>query len=155
MLFDADMDEIAGIAELLGGTPVLKKSLETWAEVHDAILAGLPVAARGHFIDYFGDIEEAPDAIDALIGEVTHEGHASVTDRPAVLSVTQGSQLWSLASILFNAAREFGSAYAACLWFVEPAMALDQRKPVDLASTPAGMKALERHLTQMKYCVYI
>ena len=68
MLFDADMDEIAGIAELLGGAPVLKKSLETWAEVHDAILAGLPVAARGHFIDYFGDIEEAPDAIDACGG---------------------------------------------------------------------------------------
>jgi putative toxin-antitoxin system antitoxin component (TIGR02293 family) len=35
-----------------------------------------------------------------------------------------------------------------------PAMSLDQRRPVDLLSTPAGIESVEDHLTRLGYGVY-
>jgi putative toxin-antitoxin system antitoxin component (TIGR02293 family) len=35
-----------------------------------------------------------------------------------------------------------------------PAMALDQCKPIDLLSTPAGVASLEEHLTRLEHGVY-
>lgn len=33
-------------------------------------------------------------------------------------------------------------------------MALDQRKPIDLLSTPAGVESVEDHLTRLEYGIY-
>jgi uncharacterized protein (DUF2384 family) len=33
-------------------------------------------------------------------------------------------------------------------------MALDQRRPIDLFSTPAGVETLETYLTRLEYGVY-
>ncbi len=33
-------------------------------------------------------------------------------------------------------------------------MALEQRKPIDMLSTPAGFELVEEHLTRVEYGVY-
>jgi putative toxin-antitoxin system antitoxin component (TIGR02293 family) len=48
----------------------------------------------------------------------------------------------------------FGSQAAAEEWFEQPAMAFDQRRPIDLLSTPAGVEVIEDHLTRLDYGVY-
>jgi putative toxin-antitoxin system antitoxin component (TIGR02293 family) len=48
----------------------------------------------------------------------------------------------------------FGSQPEAEAWLERKAMALDQRRPIDLLSTPAGVEALEDHLTRLEYGVY-
>jgi hypothetical protein len=48
----------------------------------------------------------------------------------------------------------FGSQADAEEWLERPAMALDQRKPIDLLSTPAGVEVVEAHLGRLEHGVY-
>ena len=47
-----------------------------------------------------------------------------------------------------------GDQQAAENWLVTLAMALEQRRPVDLLATPAGIKLVEDLLVRMDYGVY-
>jgi len=60
----------------------------------------------------------------------------------------------TFAEILARATEIFGSKAEAQAWLHRPAMALDQRKPLDLLSTPADVKALEDHLIRIEHGVY-
>jgi putative toxin-antitoxin system antitoxin component (TIGR02293 family) len=70
------------------------------------------------------------------------------------LSVEQSGRAWKFAEILGRATELLGSQAEAEAWLERPAMALDQRKPIDLLSTPAGVEAIEEHLTRLEYGVY-
>ncbi len=62
--------------------------------------------------------------------------------------------MWKLAEILGRAIELFGSRAEAEAWLKRPALALEQRRPIDLLSTPAGVETLEEHLTRLEYGVY-
>ena len=63
--------------------------------------------------------------------------------------------MWRFAEILAQATNALGSQEEAERWMMEPAMGLDNRRPIDLLSTAAGAEAVEDHLTRMEYGVYI
>jgi putative toxin-antitoxin system antitoxin component (TIGR02293 family) len=71
------------------------------------------------------------------------------------LSPEQSGRAWKFAEILGRAIDLFGSKPEAEAWLERPAMALGQRKPIDLLSTPAGVESLEEHLTRIEYGVYM
>jgi putative toxin-antitoxin system antitoxin component (TIGR02293 family) len=48
----------------------------------------------------------------------------------------------------------FGSQAAAEQWLERPATGLDQRCPIDLMTTPAGLELVEDHLGRIEYGVY-
>ncbi len=48
----------------------------------------------------------------------------------------------------------FGSQDEAEQWLERPAIGLDQRRPIDLLSSPAGVETIEDHLTRLEYGVY-
>jgi len=48
----------------------------------------------------------------------------------------------------------FGDQAAAENWLAKPAMALDERRPVDLLSSPAGVEMVEQLLGRLEYGVY-
>ena len=48
----------------------------------------------------------------------------------------------------------FGSQEEAEEWLRRPAMGLDQRRPIDLLATPAGVELVEDFLGRLKYGVY-
>jgi uncharacterized protein (DUF2384 family) len=46
------------------------------------------------------------------------------------------------------------TGYEALKWLEAPAMALDQRRPIDLVETPDGEASVRRLLNRIEYCVY-
>ena len=56
--------------------------------------------------------------------------------------------------ILTPAADVFGSREAAAEWFMQPAMALDRKRPIDLLGTAAGREQVELLLIRLHYGVY-
>jgi putative toxin-antitoxin system antitoxin component (TIGR02293 family) len=58
-----------------------------------------------------------------------------------------------LATISAKATAVLGPAEAE-LWLKRPAIGLDQRRPIDLSATPAGVKIVEDFLERLEYGVY-
>ena len=67
---------------------------------------------------------------------------------------SKAGALESFAEILTKATRVFGSQDEAERWLKRPAIGLDQKRPVDLLTTPAGVKLVEDHLERLEYDVY-
>jgi putative toxin-antitoxin system antitoxin component (TIGR02293 family) len=61
---------------------------------------------------------------------------------------------WKFAEILTRATALFGSQAAAQQWLEQPATGLDQRRPIDLMTTPAGLELVEDFLGRIEYGVY-
>ena len=58
------------------------------------------------------------------------------------------------AEIMAKATDVFGSPAEAEQWLERPTIGLDQRRPVDLLSTLAGVKLLKEYLERLDYGVY-
>ncbi len=56
--------------------------------------------------------------------------------------------------ILATATEVLGSQEAAERWMEEPAIGLDQRRPIDLLSTSAGMDIVKTFLERLQHGVY-
>ena len=56
--------------------------------------------------------------------------------------------------ILTMATEVLGSREAAGRWLMEPATGLDQRRPLDLLSTSAGVDIVRTFLERLRYGVY-
>ena len=71
-----------------------------------------------------------------------------------VLSIEQSSRAWRFAEIIAQATDVMGSQDAAEAWIIEPAIGLDNRRPIDLLASAAGAEAVETYLTRLEYGVY-
>jgi hypothetical protein len=58
------------------------------------------------------------------------------------------------AEILTRATTLFRSQAAAEQWLKQPAIGLDQRRPIDLMTTPAGLELVEDYVGRIEYGVY-
>ena len=76
------------------------------------------------------------------------------TSENILLSTEQRGQRWKRAAILTKAAQIFGSQEEAERWLNQPALGLEQRRPIDLLDTPAGVKLVEDFLGRLEYGVY-
>ncbi|WP_254684063.1 antitoxin Xre/MbcA/ParS toxin-binding domain-containing protein [Phaeobacter inhibens] len=70
-----------------------------------------------------------------------------------MLSVEQGSRAWRFAGILARASDILGGQ-AAEMWILDPAIGLENRRPIDLLASAAGAEAVEDFLTRMEYGIY-
>jgi putative toxin-antitoxin system antitoxin component (TIGR02293 family) len=61
---------------------------------------------------------------------------------------------WKCAEILARATTLFGSQAAAEQWLEQPATGLDQRRPIDLMTTPTGLESVDDFLGRIEYGVY-
>jgi putative toxin-antitoxin system antitoxin component (TIGR02293 family) len=69
-----------------------------------------------------------------------------------IMEENGGSQ--TLTEILAKATEIFGSQEEAVRWLDQPALGLEQRRPIDLLETPAGVKLVEDFLGRLEYGVY-
>ncbi len=147
--------EISRTVELLGGRRTFQRLIRNRLEAHDLIQKGLPGYALKHLVNYV-TILRAPHhgslAKAVGISLRTYQRRKDAPDKP--LSPEQSGRTWKFAEILGRAIELFGSQPDAEEWLERPAMALEQRKPIDLLSTPAGVESLEDHLTRLEYGVY-
>jgi hypothetical protein len=61
---------------------------------------------------------------------------------------------WKFAEILAKATDVLGTQAEAEQWLERPAIGLDQRRPIDLLGTPAGVELVEDYLERLEYGVY-
>ncbi|HTW71259.1 MAG TPA: antitoxin Xre/MbcA/ParS toxin-binding domain-containing protein [Acetobacteraceae bacterium] len=146
---------ISRTAALLGGRRTLHRRIRTRLEAHDLLRHGLPAQALQYLVDTV-EILRAPHhgSLEKAVGISlrTYQRHKERPSRP--LSREQSGRAWKFAEILGRAVALFGSKTEAEAWLERPAMALAQRKPIDLLSTPAGIESVEELLTRIEYGVY-
>lgn len=145
--------EFQEVAALLGGTHVLRRKLTGPLDAHDMIVRGLPGQALQYLIKKLVVLRQ-----DALLEKAvgvslrTFQRHKGAPNKP--LNKEQGGRTWKFAEILARATAVFGSQEAAERWLGEPALGLNQRRPIDLLATPAGVELVEDLLGRLKYGVY-
>ena len=146
--------ELQQVAELLGGTRLLRHKLRNPLDAHEMLLQGLPGQALRHLIDSLV-VLEMTGSLEQAIGMSlrTFQRHRDAPMKP--LNQEQSGRTWKFAEILAKATGIFGSQEDAEQWLERPAIGLDQRRPIDLLATPAGVEIVEAFLTRLKYGVYM
>ena len=144
--------ELQEILDLLGGRQILGATIKSELDVHELLHRGLPRAAVSSLVEKL-NIVEAAEASEALGMSVrTLQRHkVAPVER---LDVQQSGRAWKFAEILAKATRVLGSQDEAEQWLKRPAIGLNHERPLDLLTTPAGVKLVEDYLGRLEYSVY-
>jgi putative toxin-antitoxin system antitoxin component (TIGR02293 family) len=145
--------ELSKVTELLGGQQVLRREPQDSLQAHELLARGLPGKALTHLVKSLV-ILSWDDAFARAIGmsQRTYQRHVSAGTK--LLSQEQSGRTWKLAEILAKATDVLGSREEAEQWLERPAMGLNQRRPIDLLATPAGVEMVETFLERLDYGVY-
>jgi putative toxin-antitoxin system antitoxin component (TIGR02293 family) len=141
------------VAALLGGTPFLSRRLTSALDAHELLLQGLPTSAVDHLVGnlvFIGKTESLEKAVGMSLR--TWQRRKDAPSKP--LSQEQSGRAWKFAEILTKATDILGTQAEAEQWLERPAIGLDQRRPIDLLGTPAGVELVEDHLQRLEYGVY-
>ena len=149
-----EADELRRVAELLGGKRVLRRTLRNPLDAHEMLLQGLPGKALTHLLESFVFLQKTA-SLEKAVGMSlrTFQRRKDAPLRP--LSQEQSGRTWKFAEILAKATAVFGSQEEAEHWLERPAIGLDQRRPIDLLATPAGVEMVEDFLQRLEYGVYV
>ena len=143
--------ELQKIEALLGGSRTLARHLTHALDAHELLLHGLPASALDHLVGNLVVISKH-DSLEAV--GMSLRTWQRRRDTPKPLSQEQSGRAWKFAEILTKATDIFGSQAQAEQWLERPAVGLDQRRPIDLLTTPAGVELVEEHLGRLEYGVY-
>jgi putative toxin-antitoxin system antitoxin component (TIGR02293 family) len=148
----AKSDELQEISDLLGGRQILGSWIESELDAHELLHRGLPRAALSRLIEklHIIGVNEASEALGMSLRTLQRHKSAPVVR----LDVPQSGRTWKFAEILAKATRVLGSQDEAEQWLKRPAIGLEQQRPVDLLTTPAGVKLVEDYLGRLEYGVY-
>lgn len=146
--------DLQRVADLLGGVRILGRKLTNPLDAHELLLEGLPGKVLGHLLDNLVVLQRTA-SLEKAIG-MSLRTFQRRKDAPAKpLSLEQSGRTWKFAEILAKATEVFGSQDEAEHWLERPAMGLDQRRPIDLLATPAGVEMVEDLLGRIEYGVYV
>ncbi|KAE9625092.1 antitoxin Xre/MbcA/ParS toxin-binding domain-containing protein [Parasedimentitalea maritima] len=153
---DKENDLVPKAYNLLGGEQLLDKPVGNAFEAHDLILRGIPTKAFVHLAHQLGPLA-SEDAVFRATGVSLCfiERDAKAGNREGRLSVVQSKNAWQLAVILALGVDVFGDQESTCAWMLSPAIALDNRCPIDLICTAPGATAVEVLIKRIEYGVYI
>ena len=141
------------VADLLGGGRVLHRRMRSPLDAHDVLAGGLPGAALTHLVERLTLLRK-PDSLEKALGMSLRTFQRRRDDGTRPLSHEQSARTWKFAEILAKATQVFGSQPEAERWMEQPAIALEQRRPIDLLTTPAGVEIVEDLLRRLEYGVY-
>lgn len=150
----AEEGAVSRTAHLLGGRTVFRRSLDTPLDAHEAILSGFPGQTLVRLSEKVAIIRR-PEAFEKALGLSLRTFQRRKKEQASgKLSQEQSGRAWKFAEILAKATEVFGSQDEAELFLERPAVGLDQRRPIDLLATPAGVELVETYLERIKYGVY-
>ena len=146
--------ELRQVAALLGGPRILRHQVTNPLDAHEMLLEGLPGRALTHLLNSLLVIRRTA-SLEKAVGMSlrTFQRRKDAPTKP--LNQEQSGRTWKFAEILAKATAVFGSQQEAEQWLERPAIGLDQRRPIDLLATPAGVEIVEDFLTRLKYGVYM
>ncbi len=141
------------VVDLLGGVELLRQPVTNPLDAHEMLLRGLPSEALRHLVDSFLVLRMTTSLEKAMgMSLRTFQRRGDTPAKP--LSKEQNGRTWKFAEILAKATSLLGSQEEAERWLEQPAVGLDQRRPIDLLSTPAGLEIVEDFLGRLEYDVY-
>jgi putative toxin-antitoxin system antitoxin component (TIGR02293 family) len=146
--------ELQRVVDLLGGVRVFRHRLKRRLDAHEVLTHGLPGAALMHLIDNLTIIPHHGASLEKAVGMSRRTFQRRKSASAKLLSQEQSGRTWKFAEILAKATAVLGSQAEAEQWLERPAMGLDQRRPIDLLATPAGVKIVEDFLERIEYGVY-
>lgn len=141
------------VTDLLGGVAVLGKALADPLDTHERLLRGLPNEALTHLVDTLGVIRKSA-SVETAIGISLRTFQRRKDNHTSTLSPEQSGRTWKFAEVLARATELLGSQEEAELWLERPATGLNQRRPIELLATPAGVELVEDYLLRLEYGVY-
>ena len=147
-----ESDRLRHIADLLGGPKVVGKYPADPLAAHEMLVRGLPNVAVKHLVNGMGSL--ARESVESAIGMSARTRQRREKHPTESLSQDQAGRTWKFAEVLARATSVFGSQDAAEKWLAQPATGLDQRRPIDLLTTPAGVVLVEDFLGRVEYGVY-
>ncbi len=142
----------AQIVKFLGGRQVFGRSITSKLDVHEVIQKGLPGGALIYMVKHIQTMR--PVDVGQAVGVSIRTVQRRTGSPQKLLSQDQSGRAWKFAEIVTTATEVFGSQSEAEKWLTTPAVALDQRRPVDLLSSPAGVEMVEQLLGRLEYGVY-
>ena len=149
----ADAPDLKLVVDILGGPSILKWKLKGPLDAHELLLRGLPGAAWIHLVDSLALLHD-PVSLEKAVGISLRTFQRRKADPTKLLSPEQSGRAWKFAEILAKATAVLGSRTEAEQWLERPAIGLDQRRPIDLLATTAGVEIVENHLERIEYGVY-
>ncbi len=141
------------VEQLLGGRKVLGRRIAGPLDAHDLLVTGLPSDALRFLVTNLLVIQ-ATESLGKAVGMSLRTYQRRRGGPAKALNSEQSGRAWKFAEVLSRATTVFGSQAEAEHWLERPAVGLDQRKPIDLLATPAGVEMVEDHLTRLEYGVY-
>ncbi|KQU86239.1 antitoxin [Mesorhizobium sp. Root102] len=145
--------DLQKVADLLGGARVLSRRVTSALDAHELLLHGLPTSALDYLVGRLVFIHKA-ESLEKAVGMSvrTYQRRKDTPSKP--LSQEQSGRTWKFAEILAKATDVLGAQAEAEQWLERPAIGLDQRRPIDLLATPAGVELVEDYLERLEYGVY-
>jgi putative toxin-antitoxin system antitoxin component (TIGR02293 family) len=145
-------EELRKVSDLFGGRQVLGAEVESEMDAHALLNRGLPRGALNSLIEKLHDtpVVEVSEALGMSVRTLQRHKAAPIER----LDVQQSGRAWKFAQILAKATRVLGSQDEAEQWLKRPAIGLNQERPLDLLTTPAGVKLVEDYLGRIEYSVY-
>jgi putative toxin-antitoxin system antitoxin component (TIGR02293 family) len=140
-------------SRLLGGDSVVGVADPTDPySAHEILVHGLPNRAVGHLTNQLTVMTH--QSFERAIGISSRTIQRWGKSPSQKLSQEQGGRVWKFAELLTKATAVLGSQTEAEQWFERPAVGLNQERPIDLLSTPAGTGLVEEHLDRLAHGVY-
>ena len=149
---DAGAAISAGAIEFMGARRLFKQMPTSRAEIHGALVKGLPYAALVHIVDQLTALsaDEVADAVGISGRTLRRQKEQPGKPMPADLA----SKTWLFAETLAQASDVFGGREAAERWMAKPAMGLDGARPIDLLRTLQGAELVTEFLGRLAHGVY-
>lgn len=141
-----------GAIEFMGGRRLFKQWPQSRAEIHGALVKGLPYAVLVNIVDHLSalSIDEIANAVG--ISSRTLRRQKDQPERP--MPPDLASKTWFLAETLAQASTVFGGRDAAERWMAGAAMGLDGARPIDLLRTLQGAELVTEFLGRLEHGVY-
>ena len=148
-----EVAELQRVADLLGGTRILRHTVRSQLDAHDVLLQGLPGKALQHLIDRLSVLRKTA-SLEKAVGMSLRTFQRRKGAPAKRLSQEQSGRAWKFAEVLAKATSVFGSQIEAEQWLERPAVGLEQRRPIDLLATQPGVEIVETFLRRLEYGVY-
>ena len=136
----------------MGAHRLFKSLPQSRAEIHGALVKGLPYSVLVNIVDHLSALSanEIAEAVGISARTLRRQKEQPNKAMPPDLA----SKTWQFAETLAQASTVFGGREAAERWMASPAMGLDGARPIDLLRTLQGAELVTEFLGRLAHGVY-
>jgi putative toxin-antitoxin system antitoxin component (TIGR02293 family) len=139
------------IADMLGLRSMLRRRSQSAVVVHEALLASLP----GRTVLKALETAAIPAAQLLPVFGISVRTFMRLKAEPdKLLDADRSGRVWRFMQLLAKARDVLGSTQLAVEWMRKPAMALENRRPIELLTTEVGAGLVDEVIERMRFGVY-